>query len=533
METGGSMRIIESLKFDMPDERFELLERESGSIPHASANGEEFRNERVHGAESIGASIDETEQRLRVAFHTAINTDVIFRKFRSGSGCRVLLVYMNGMADDSIVSRFVIAPLMQSNERFAADIGGLLSKVIEIAETEVETDLRKVKASVMDGMTAVFIEGCCASVLVESRGFEKRSVSEAQNERIVQGPKESFTEALRTNITLLRRIVKTEDMIVEYGKVGRENKTRTALVYRAGFTDETLISEIKSRLARIKTDIAIGIGIIDQLIEDDSIFPIPRTLSTERPDRAASHLMNGSAVLLAEGSPFALVMPITLASLMNSPEDVYMRRPVGTLLRAVRYVGAAISVILPGYFIALAMYHQGLISTEVLSTIIKSREMVFEPLPFEMLLLLFVFQLIREAGMRVPGSIGQAIGVIGGLILGQAAVAANLASTVILIVVALSGLGNLCIPDYSTQVGTSYLRIAFVIAAWLGGLLGLATALMLFIAYMANVKSFGVPFLSPFAPKTFSRRPPFIRGRIGLRSKPADYNNTAEESALE
>lgn len=525
------MKIMKRLRFDEPDDRFELLESEHGSKPETFTGRQEPQSGTPHGAECISASIDESEQRLREAFHSEINTDVVFRNFKTGAGRRVLLVYMSGMADDSVISRFVIAPLMRCDCDSGADQNSLLLKTIEIAETESETDLGNVRSSVMDGMTAVFIDGCCAAALVETRGFEKRSVTEAQNERIVQGPKESFTESLKTNITLLRRIVKTTDMIVEYGSIGGENKTRTALVYRYGFTDGTLIAEVKSRLATIQTDVVPGIGIIDQLIEDDSVFPIPRTLSTERPDRAASHLMNGSVVLFCEGSPFALVMPITFASLMNSPEDVYMRRPLGTLLRAVRYVGAAISVILPGYFIALAMYHQGLLSTEVLSTIIKSREMVFEPLPFEMLLLLFVFQLIREAGMRVPGSIGQAIGVIGGLILGQAAVAANLASTVILIVVALSGLGNLCIPDYSTQVGISYLRIAFVIAAWLGGLLGLASALMLFIAYMANVKSFGVPFLSPFAPKTYPARPPFFRGRIGQRNKPADYNNTAAESA--
>ena len=143
-----------------------------------------------------------------------------------------------------------------------------------------------------------------------------------------------------------------------------------------------------------------------------------------------------------------------------------------------------------------------------------------------MLLLLFVFQLIREAGMRVPGSIGQAIGVIGGLILGQAAVAANLASSVMLIIVALSGLGNFCVPDYSTQIAASYFRIAFVIAAWLGGLLGLAAALVVFTAYLANMKSFGVPFLAPFAPKTLSKRPFVIRGKLGMHHRAEDYMNT-------
>ena len=240
--------------------------------------------------------------------------------------------------------------------------------------------------------------------------------------------------------------------------------------------------------------------------------------------------MRGSVALIADGSPFAIIVPITLASLMSSPEDVYLRKPLGDVIRIVRYIGVLLSLLLPGYFIALALYHQGLLSNEVLNTVIQSRQMVFLPIAAEMVMLLLVFQLIREAGMRVPGSIGQAIGIIGGLILGQAAVAANLASSVILIVVAVSGLGNFCIPDHSSQIAASYFRIAFVIAAWLAGLLGLTCAFVIFIAYLANLKSFGVPFLAPYAPKTYNKRPFILRGRIGMHHRAEDYMNTHSDT---
>ncbi|MBR4435545.1 MAG: spore germination protein [Clostridia bacterium] len=523
-------RFIDKLRFDKQDQRFELLETESGEPKKWSG-----WTEKKHAAKSkrsekrrikLSKSVDANEKLIKSVFHAEINSDLIVRRFTLKSGMDALIVYMNGMALDSTVSEFIMRPLMNEPE---AGVGKKASDMIEIGEVNREPDFDKVKQAVLDGKTALFIDGERAFTVIETRGYEKRSVSTVDNERIVKGPKEGFTENLRTNITLIRRIIRTEDLIVHYAFTGGENNTRLALVYRQNITNERLVKEIKRRLERIRTRMLVSTGIIEQLIEDETFSPIPQTLSTERPDRVASFVMQGAAAIFSDGSPIALVLPSTLASLMSSPEDAYLRRPLGTVMRSVRYAGALISVLLPGGFISLAMYHQGLLSTEVLSTVIKSREMVFEPLPLEMLLLLFVFQLIREAGMRVPGSIGQAIGVIGGLILGQAAVAANLASTVILIIVALAGLGNLCIPDYSMQISASYFRMALVIAGWLGGLLAFGSAALLFAAYLANLKSFGVPFLTPFAPKTYSKRPYVSRGRISMHRRADDYFNTEEE----
>ena len=524
-------KVFKYLKFDEPDDRFELREAESGA-PGSIFGWNEKKTAGNTLNPKIPSKIEKQEKLIKAAFDSDENPDIVLRRFSTGDGTQALLVYINGMAKSQVISDFIIRPMMRSANENGADADFFLSEVLEVASAEKQNNFNDVIHGVLDGKTAVFLDGSHFALLLETPGYEKRSVPQTENERIVRGPKESFNESLQTNVSLIRRIIRTRDLIVKYEKAGGENNTRLALIYRKDEANAALVDEVMNKLRSMKNKLLVSTGVIEQFIEDDSLFPLPQTLSTERPDRVASFVMQGAVAVLSDGSPFAIVLPITLNALLSSPEDTYLRRPLGTVLRVIRYTGALLSIILPGYFIALTMYHQGLLSTEVLSTVIKSREMVFEPLPFEMLLLLFVFQLIREAGMRVPGSVGQAIGVIGGLILGQAAVAANLASTVILIIVALSGLGNLCIPDYSTQVACSYFRIAFVLAAWLAGLLGLTSALIVFVAYIANMKSFGVPFLAPYAPKTYSKRPLILRGKIGKHLRADDYINSEDDSMI-
>ena len=375
----------------------------------------------------IPDSVKETEKYFKETFSTDINPDLITRSFLIGGETPALLVYMNGMADDVKINEFILKPLLSF--RAPADIKNIVTNGVRIAEVKRQTDLNKATADIMDGVTALFVEGFSECVLLETHGYEKRSIASPENEKVVSGPKESFTESIRTNITLLRRQLHIKDLIVELKKTG-ENNIRLAIVYREGFTDPALVAEVKRRAAGASFSGIMSSGVMEQLIEDRRLSPFPQILSTERPDRACSHIMNGRVCVLVEGSPFALIMPVTLFTLLNSPEDIYMRQPLGTLLRIIRYIGILVSVLLPGYFLALSLYHQGLLSTEVLSTVIASRRMVFEPIGVEMLLLLFIFQMIREAGQRVPGNIGQAIGIIGGLIMGQAAVAAHLASSV-------------------------------------------------------------------------------------------------------
>lgn len=202
-----------------------------------------------------------------------------------------------------------------------------------------------------------------------------------------------------------------------------------------------------------------------------------------------------------------------------------------SIVRIVRYLGVFLTTILPAYFVALVLHHQGMLSGEILTTIASSRNMVFLPLALEMIFLQLVFQLVREASVGAPGPMGQSVGIIGGLILGQAAVAANLVSTVALIIVALSGLGNFTIPDYRTQIAVAYFRILLVVTAWMGGLLGVTLTLLLSVAWMASLKSYGVPFLAPVAPKTYAKEPQILRKKLKNQKEPSDFTNTGRQKA--
>lgn len=530
----GFTDVISKLfSFDNRKGEFELLETERGTPGYSSSlNSHEEKNGNSKEKTKISPILDETEKWLRYDFRADINPDIIFRRFKLGGKVNALALFINGMASADQVSDFILREAMRKGALYGAErpyARFVAETILTLSETELSDDYSKVKNAALEGRTALLIDGDSEAILLDTRGFAHRSVGAPENEKVVRGPHEGFNENIRTNITLLRRMIKTEDLVCEFRDAGGDNNIRAAIVYREGIANVTLIEEVKRRMARVDTRMVLNSGMLEQLTEESSVSPFPQVLATERPDRAASFLMQGYVAVLLDGSPYANVMPVTLAALMASSEDIFLREPQGSVIRLVRYLGAFISIVLPAYFLALALHHQGLLSTEVLSTVVASRKMVFAPIGSELLFLLIVFQLIREAGLRVPGSIGQAIGIIGGLILGQAAVSANLASSVVLIIVALSGLGNFCIPDYSTQLAASYFRVFAVLCAWVAGLLGLACGLVIIVALTASLKSYGVPFLAPFAPSVYTKRPLIRRGKITMHKRTADVVNSVEE----
>ena len=526
--------VLERLEFGRCEDEFELLETERGQ-PGFFGGWKETQPQpdRVEN-KKISAVLAENEKRLRYELRADVNPDAIFRRFSIGGKLDAFAVYINGLADADQVSDFILREGMRASG--VDNAGGslmdyLIENVFTMAETTTEDKWHKAKAAVPQGCTAVFVDGQSTALIMDTRKFEHRGVSAPQNEKVVRGSQEGFVENLRTNITLLRRLVRCDDLVVELRPSGGDNDVRLAVAYRDGVANAVLLDEVKRRLAKVDTRMVINSGMLEQLTERHGLSPLPQILATERPDRTAAMVMEGHVAVLIDGSPMANIAPATLFTLMGTSEDATLRRPQGTVIRVVRFFGAAVSVLLPGYFLALALHHQGLLTTEVLTTVVASRKMVFEPMGVEMLFLLLVFQLIREAGLRVPGTIGQAIGIIGGLILGQAAVSANLASSVILIVVALTGLGNFCIPDYSTQLAASLFRVLFVLAGWLAGLLGICCVAVVALGWMASLKSYGVPFLAPYSPKAYSKRPMILRGKLNNHQKAEDYMNTKEKKA--
>ena len=523
------MKIIDTigraLRFDEPDGRFELLETERGQPSFFHGRARPPVQETPDGR-GVPGRLQESRSRLQTAFSAHINTDLILREFRFCGSVGALAVFLNGMADGAGISDFILKRAMECPMPKG---GGLvdyaLTEVFSLQEAEKTDRWAQVEGAILEGRTAVLLEGAREAVLLDTRGYACRGVDTAKNESTVIGPAEAFHENLRISITLLRRIVRRADFVCEFRDIGSKNNVKLALCYLDGVCNEALLLEVKKRLDKVKTDLLLSAGTLGQRIEDRPWSPVPQTLLTERPDRAAAALMAGKAVILVEGSPQALVLPVTLSGLLLTAEDGYLRRPAGSILRFVRLFGAAVSVFMPAYFLALAYHHQGLLSSDILSTVVSSRKLVFLPMGAEMIFLLLVFQLVREAGIRVPGAVGQTVGIIGGLILGQAAVSANFVSTVALIIVALTGLGNFVIPNYDLQIAVACYRVALCLLALGGGLLGLTCGIMGALVLLSDQKSFGVPFLAPYAPKTVAREPLFFRGDIRGQGRAQDDMN--------
>lgn len=517
------------LQFDAPYTRFELTETEPGGTPSFFASQKAKRTRIEHSDGMLYRSLEKNRAWLEQRFCADRNPDLIVRPFRICGDMKAFSVCLNGMADDTKIADFILRPAFRITKPIkpSALPAYFREHALSMQETELTDRRADVIRAITEGRTALLFDGTGKAILCDTRGFVSRPVGEPKNETTILGPKEAFTENIRTNVTLLRRILKRPDFVCEFRDAGGTNRTQLVIAYLNGTVNPMLLNEVRQRLDGIKTDMRLTVGRIEQLIEDFTYLPLPQMLKTERPDRAASAVMDGRIALLIEGCPLAAVLPITVGALMESGEDRDMRQPVGTVVRIVRMTGALLSIMLPAYFLALALHHPGQLSSEILETVIASRAMVFLPLWLEMIFLLLVFQLVREAGIRVPGSIGHAIGIIGGLLLGQAAVSANIVSTVVLIIVALTGLGNFTIPDYSAQVAAAYFRILLCVFATLGGLLGITVVGLCATAVVCSVKSFGVPFLAPFAPVTRRRTHLLFQRKLKNRANGSDWSNTA------
>lgn len=507
-------------------DEFELLETEPG-IPLDGEDTQESPPPVI--PETLFPSLDGNLDEISKDFQKAKNKDLVIRRFKIGGQIRAAVVFLTGMADVRRINDYVLRQSMA--ESIALDgsrsiIDQLDEDIIAISDTKKTDKFDDVLFAVLNGDTALLAEGEAAALLMETPGFDVRSVNQPTAEGIIRGPQEAFNENLRTNITLVRKIVRCTDLVSEITMMGGKNNLRCAILYRQSKTNDSLLKEIHSKIQQIDVDYIMGEGMLEQLIEQRKYSPFSQILTTERPDRASQLLMQGCVLVICDGSPFVCVLPICLSNLLNSPEDIYLRPLYGTISRFIRYTGMLLSVFLPAIYVALLMYHPKLISIPLINTVLNARRMITMPVYIEILFMMLIFQIVRESGLRVPGAMGQTVSIIGGLLIGQASVDANIVSGIGLIVVALSGLGSYTIPIYPLQFTAIFFRVVFVLAAAFAGMVGLVGCTVVTIAYMASIKSFGVPLLAPYAPKTFDRSRAFIRTPISKQAQKADYLNT-------
>ncbi len=455
----------------------------------------------------ISTSVAENRAYIKAQYETEKNFDFKLRDFQIqfADGCvDAFLIFYDGMTNKNFINRDLMRSLLQSGnkeKRSGNREETILKKMMPIGPMSTLKDFQEVARDVTFGHCVIFVDGVAGAFSADVKGWDGRGVGQPIREASLSGPQEAFNEILMTDVALIRKILKTPELIAENIPVGKESQTPCALLYLRGVTNEKLVAEIRRRLLEIDVSYVFSSGDVEMLLEDKTFFPMTHTLKTERPDRAAALLAEGKVVLLLQGSPFALVLPTTATDLVEAAEDNYVRVSEANFMRIIRILGVFLATFLPGLFVAVLLYHHEMLPTELLLAIEASREPVPFPLVAELILMTLAFELIKEASIRVPSPVGATLGIIGGLILGQAAVEANIVSPLLIIVVSLAGLGSFATPSVSLSRSISLMQLIYIILGGLAGLLGIVCGTFITSSILAASETFGVPFFSPLTPK--------------------------------
>lgn len=440
-------------------------------------------------------------------------SDAVFRTMEIGSSrVPAVVIFIDGLVSKVVIEEQILKPLMlevpsleqELGENYVASQGQILSRIKECCLTASEVgesdDLLELLHSVLSGDTVLLIDGIARGLIISSRGWTTRGIGEPETESLIRGSREGFTETLRVNTSLIRRRLRNPDLKFENMVVGTRSKTDLVIVYIDSLVNKDVLAETKKRLETINIDGVLESGYIEQLIEDSFLSPFPQIQYTERPDKVVAALLEGRVALLLDGTPFALMVPATFPQFFQSPEDYYERWIIGSFTRTLRIAASYIAAFTPALYIAAASYHPGLIPTRLLLAIAASRQGVPFPPLVEAFMMELAFELFREAGARLPRPIGQSIGIVGGLIIGEAVVSANLASPIIVIIVAVTAIASFTIPSYSLAIGFRIIRFPLMFAAAALGLYGIMLGFIIINIHMVTMKSFGVSYLTPFAP---------------------------------
>lgn len=430
--------------------------------------------------------------------------DLSIREFTLASDTeyKAAVVMVEGLAQRELVNEQVLKALML-DVRFEKSLGnrklfdqikkyGITNVIVEESQT-----MGEVVNELLSGDTVFFLDGVNRALMVASRGWEDRSISEPATEAVIRGPRDGFTETLRTNTGLIRRRIKSPDLRLEATKIGRRTQTDVVILYLEGIAKTGVIDEVRRRLQRIDIDAVLESGYIEELIEDSPGSPFPQIEHSERPDKVAAAVLEGRVAILVDTTPFVLMVPTVFWQFMQSAEDYYERYLVGSLARMIRILAYLLSLTLPAIYIALTAFHQEMIPTPLALSIAASREGVPFPAVVEALMMGVTFEILREAGIRLPRPAGQAVSIVGALVIGEAAVQAGIVSQAMVIVVALTGIGSFAVPAYSAAVAGQSFRILFVLLAAALGLFGILAGLSFVLIHMCALQSFGVNYLTP------------------------------------
>ncbi|WNS43510.1 spore germination protein [Paenibacillus sp. MMS20-IR301] len=471
-------------------------------LEHAGAPGEKL-------PASLSAFVEGMQARL------GTSTDIIYRFLTLGPS-PAAVVFIEGMADpDSVIQAIhedaslfgeFTEPQPERCRKLLLERTLTLGKVGEIHNyTEVETEI-------LAGNTIIVIEGSVTALSAGTEALKQRAVEDASSQSVVRGPREGFTESLRENTALVRRRIQNPKLRIESRKLGKQTQTDVAVMYIEGNADPVVLQELRRRLDEADLDSVLESNYIEEMIQDKQYSPFPTVYNTERPDVTASALLEGRIAILTEGTPFVLVVPALLVQFFQSSEDYYQRSDFASLVRLLRYFCFAVALLTPSFYIAITTFHQEMIPTTLLISLIGQREGIPFPAFLEAFIMEITFEVLREAGIRLPKSIGQSVSIVGTLVIGQAAVDAGLVSAAMVIVVSITAIANFALPAFNVGISVRMLRFVLMAIAASFGLFGMIIALIILGLHLCSLESVGVPYMTSFAPTRWqSQKDTFVR----------------------
>ncbi|WP_028591901.1 spore germination protein [Paenibacillus massiliensis] len=434
------------------------------------------------------------------------SSDLIYKEIRNNDSLKMLLVYLDGLIDMQQLNGHILSSLLSiESEKIVVlsaheQVDYILKQALVAAHSGSFTSTQELFSRMLSGHVILLMEGNSQGIWVDAAGWEERSVGEPLSQGVVRGPMEGFTENLRTNTALVRKRIQDQRLWIGTKKIGAVTKTSVAIMYLEHLADQKVLAELNRRLDSIEIDSILESGYIEEEIQDTAFTPFPTIYNTERPDTIAAGILEGRIAIFVDGTPFVLLVPALFIQFFQSAEDYYQRADISTLLRLIRFLSFFIALLAPAFYIAITTFHQEMLPTNLLISLAAQREGVPFPAFIEALLMEVTYEILREAGVRIPKTVGQAVSIVGTLVIGQAAVEAGVVSAAMVIIVSITAISTYVVPENGMSIAVRMMRFVFMMLAASFGLFGILLGLLAMTLHLTTLRSFGVPYTSPFGP---------------------------------
>ncbi|MDQ0242522.1 spore germination protein KA [Bacillus fengqiuensis] len=445
---------------------------------------------------------DLTENVARIKEDLGNSSDLIVRFIKHlDNPFAFAVIHIDGISNTQNINEHIIEPLLLYKSNLDSEsLKDELEQRITISNIKEKNTLIDILSAIISGSTVILMDGHTTALILDTKEIESRSITEPTTQTVIRGPKDGFTEDLRKNTSLIRGRIQSPNLRLESMKIGEVTQTAVEMMYIKDIAADSIVKEVKERLQKINIDGILESAYIETFIQDEPHSPFPTVQNTERPDVVVGNLLEGRIAIFINGTPYVLIVPVTFTQLFQSPEDYYQNQYIGSMLRILRLVAFFLALYAPALYVAMITHHHALVPTVLLVSIAAQREAIPFPAIIEALIMEITFEVLREAGIRMPRAVGPALSIVGALILGQAAVEAGFVSAAMVIIVSITAIASFALPNYNIGITARTLRFLLLIVASYAGLYGVLIASLIIGMHMCGLRSFGVPYLAPMAP---------------------------------